>query len=146
MSCPFCDLIAHPDDPHVVAINSDTAVLLDHAPVFLGHALVVPRTHVEHLLVAPPDLAALVMTDTQATARAMMEAYQAEGVLTLANTIMSQSVPHLHVHVIPRRRGDGLRGFLWPRQRYGSSAVLAEYRDRLRHALATDESVTRTRQ
>ncbi len=108
---------------------------MDRAPVFLGHALVVPTAHVEHLLVADPEVVTEVMRRSQEVAIAAMDAYRADGILTVTNTIVSQSVPHLHVHVIARRRGDGLRGFLWPRKRYSSEDELLEYRDRLRGSL-----------
>ncbi|MCL5052824.1 HIT family protein [Ferrimicrobium acidiphilum] len=135
MSCPFCDLINHPDDPHVIEVGAHTSVLLDRAPVFLGHALIVPTAHVEHLLVADPEVVIEVMRRSQEVAIAAMDAYRADGILTVTNTIVSQSVPHLHVHVIARHQGDGLRGFLWPRKRYSSQEELLEYRDRLRGSL-----------
>ncbi|MHB1521976.1 MAG: HIT family protein [Ferrimicrobium sp.] len=131
MVCSFCDLITRPDDLGIVDVGADTAALLDHAPVFFGHALVVPIVHVERLLVAPSELAAMIMVRTQEVARAAMLAYHADGILTVINSIISQSVPHLHIHVIPRRRGDGLRGFLWPRRRYPTDATLADHRNAL---------------
>jgi histidine triad (HIT) family protein len=118
------------------SVEDDLAtVLLDHAPVFFGHALVIPNAHIDNLLVATPDLAAVLMRRTQETAKASMHAFSADGVLTVLNTIVSQSVPHLHIHVIPRHRGDGLRGFLWPRKHYDSESEIEHHRDRLRAAL-----------
>lgn len=130
----------------MVEVGADTSILLDHAPVFLGHALVVPTAHVEHLLVADPEVVTAVTRRSQEVAIAAMAAYQADGILTVTNTIVSQSVPHLHVHVIARHRGDGLRGFLWPRKRYSSLEELQEYRDRLRDALLNYSSPQRTKQ
>ncbi|MGC9155127.1 MAG: HIT family protein [Ferrimicrobium sp.] len=146
MFCPFCDLISDPHNPLVVEVAAETSVLLDHAPVFLGHALVIPTDHVEHLLVASPETVAQVAHRTQAVARASVAAFGTDGVLTVTNTVISQSVPHLHTHVIPRRHKDGLRGFLWPRQRYASDTELIDYRDRLRDALHGYCAPQRTKQ
>ncbi|WP_298208045.1 HIT family protein [Ferrimicrobium sp.] len=146
MNCPFCDLIKDPENPLVVESAAQTSVLLDHAPVFLGHALVIPTEHVEHLLVASSETVASITLTTQAVAKASIAAFGADGALTVTNTIVSQSVPHLHVHVIPRRYKDGLRGFLWPRQRYASDGELLEYRDRLREALRDYSGPQRTKQ
>jgi histidine triad (HIT) family protein len=96
---------------------------LDHRPVFKGHVLVAPVRHVATLLELPADLMVPVMTAAQKVARAVVEALGAQGSFVAINNVVSQSVPHLHVHVVPRTKGDGLRGFFWPRTSYRSGEM-----------------------
>ncbi len=140
MDCPFCATIA--GGRLLVHRSRTTSVILDHAPVFLGHCLVVPNWHVENLLAADSGTLLDLAEMERRVAQALMDSLGADGALTLTNTIVSQSVMHLHTHVIPRRRGDGLRGFLWPRQRYRDGAQAEEYRDRIGAALAGYASTT----
>jgi histidine triad (HIT) family protein len=116
-------------DDHVVAF-------LDHSPVFKGHVLVVPRHHVTAL----PDLAADELQPffvvVQRIAAVVPNALDADGTFVAINNIVSQSVAHLHAHVVPRRRKDGLRGFFWPRVRYRDESEAEEFATRLRDALA----------
>jgi histidine triad (HIT) family protein len=134
-SCPFCVLIAT-GGAQLVDIGPDSAVILDHAPVMKGHALVVPVKHIPDLLATDPEQITKHALAVRRVASAVISAFEAEGVLTLTNTRISQSVPHLHTHVIPRNRGDRLRGFLWPRIRYRDEGELADYAAKLRSALA----------
>lgn len=106
--------------------TADTVSFLDTRPVFKGHVLIVPRRHVETLADLPPELVVPVFTAAQRHAAAMTTALGADGSFVAMNNTVSQSVPHLHVHVVPRRRKDGLRGFFWPRQRYVEGEA-AEY-------------------
>jgi len=99
---------------------------LDHSPVFPGHCLVVPRVHYATLLDLPLEGLEPLFAAAQLVARAVQEALGAEGSFVGLNNTVSQSVPHLHVHVIPRRRGDGLKGFFWPRRKYDSPQAMAE--------------------
>ena len=116
----------------------ETAVclaFLDYRPVFPGHCLVIPKQHYETLAELPRDLLAPLFAEAQQVSRAVETALGAEGSFVAINNKVSQSVPHLHVHVVPRRRKDGLRGFFWPRQSYRDETHMAEVRDLLRQAL-----------
>ena len=108
---------------------------LDHRPLFPGHCLVIPREHVETLGDLPSPLTAPLFDAAAAVARALEAGLGAHGTFVAINNRVSQSVPHLHVHVVPRRRGDGLRGFFWPRGRYESPAAMEEIRARIVAAL-----------
>ena len=108
---------------------------LDRRPVFKGHVLLVPREHVDTLLELPPRLHAGLTETTQRLARAAVEALGAQGTFVATNNVVSQSVPHLHVHVVPRTKGDGLRGFFWPRTSYASAEESAGYAARIAAAL-----------
>ncbi len=118
----------------VVARTDQAIAFLDHRPVFKGHVLVSPTRHVETLLDLPTSLMVPVLTLAQQVAAAMAAALGAEGSFVAMNNVVSQSVPHLHVHVVPRSKGDGLRGFFWPRTRYAAGEI-DEYAERLRAAL-----------
>jgi len=109
---------------------------LDHRPLFRGHCLLVPRDHVQTLGDLSADRVGPFFTNVQLLARAMETGLQAEGSFVAVNNRISQSVPHLHVHVVPRRRQDGLRGFFWPRQRYASDAEMTRVQALLRGAVA----------
>ncbi len=108
---------------------------LDSRPVFKGHVLVVPRVHVQTLLELPTDLMVPLMATVQKVAAALAAAVGAEGTFVAMNNVVSQSVPHLHVHVVPRRRKDGLRGFFWPRTRYDDDAEAAAVALEIKRAL-----------
>ncbi len=114
----------------------EVVVFLDHRPLFPGHCLVVPRRHVDTLGDLPAGLTAPLFDTAAAVARAIEPALEAEGSFVAVNNRVSQSVPHLHVHVVPRRKGDGLRGFFWPRGRYASDAEREATRRRLAEAVA----------
>jgi histidine triad (HIT) family protein len=133
----FCDIAAGLVPAHIVLADDETVAFLDARPVFKGHLLVAPREHVVTL----PDLSASrvgpFFSQVQRVSAAMPVALGCQGTFVALNNVVSQSVPHLHVHVVPRTRGDGLRGFFWPRQRYASDDEAAEYADRLREALAS---------
>ncbi len=108
---------------------------LDRRPLLLGHCLVVPTAHISSILDLVPGQLLPLMQLVQRLAVALMEALDAHGTFIAVNDRVSQSVPHVHIHVVPRRRGDGLRGFFWPRTKYESEEQAAEYRDRIRAAL-----------
>jgi histidine triad (HIT) family protein len=117
-------------------LETDVVVaFLDHRPLFPGHCLVIPREHVETLGDLPSPLTAPLFDAAAAVARALEAGLGADGTFVAINNRVSQSVPHLHVHVVPRRRGDGLRGFFWPRGRYESPAAMEEIRARIVAAL-----------
>ena len=118
-------------------LESDHAIaFLDGRPLFPGHSLLVPRDHHETLGDLPTPLVAELFVEAQRLAGAMEDAMEAEGTFVAMNNRVSQSVPHFHIHVVPRRRKDGLRGFFWPRQRYKDDEEMAAVASRLRDALS----------
>ncbi|WP_448070968.1 HIT family protein [Georgenia yuyongxinii] len=133
--CAFCRIVAGESAAHVVLETEHTMAFLDTRPVFKGHTLLVPRRHVATLPDLPADLAVPFLTGTQALAAAMPAPLGAQGSFVAVNNVVSQSVPHLHAHVVPRTRGDGLRGFFWPRTKYTDDAEAAGFAARLRAAL-----------
>lgn len=135
MSCAFCAIVAGDAAAAVVLEGRETLGFLDIRPLFPGHTLLVPRRHVETLADLPPELIEPLFADARRLASAMETALGAHGSFVAMNNRVSQSVPHLHVHVVPRRRKDGLRGFFWPRTRYDGDAHLAETAATLRAAL-----------
>jgi histidine triad (HIT) family protein len=128
VSCLFCRIAAGEVEALRVLEDADCVAFLDHRPLFPGHVLLVPRAHVATLTDLPDALLAPLMRWTRALARAVEQALSAEGVFVAVNHKVSQSVPHLHVHVVPRRRGDGLKGFFWPRHPYRDAAHAEEVR------------------
>lgn len=120
----------------VVYESPETVAFLDRRPLFPGHTLVLPRRHYETLADIPSDLIEPLFGSVQKLSVAVPDAMGAEGSFVAMNNVVSQSVPHLHVHVVPRRRKDGLRGFFWPRQKYESEDRMAEVAAAIRDALA----------
>lgn len=133
--CLFCRIVAGELSSYVVVDGPDTMAFLDTRPVFKGHTLVVPRRHVGTLLDLPTELAPVFLATLQRVARAMTDGLGAQGTFVAVNNVVSQSVPHLHGHVVPRTKGDGLRGFFWPRTKYVDDAEAEDYAARLRAAL-----------
>jgi histidine triad (HIT) family protein len=119
-ACLFCRIIAGEVPAFVVADEPDVVAFLDHRPLFPGHTLVVPRRHIETLLDLPPADVGPYFAAVQRVTAAVTEVMDAVGTFVAMNNVVSQSVPHLHVHVVPRRPKDGLRGFFWPRTKYAS--------------------------
>ena len=135
MACVFCDIAAGDLPAHVVLADEDFAAFLDTRPVFKGHTLLVPRAHVVTLPDLPAGLRDGFLERTQRLATAMVEGLGSQGSFVAINNTVSQSVPHLHCHVVPRTKGDGLRGFFWPRTKYADDAEAAGYAERLTSAL-----------
>ena len=133
--CVFCRIVADDDDRVLVLRDERVVGFLDIRPVFAGHVLVVPRDHVVTLDELPLDDAVPLLDAVQRTMRALPDAVGAEGTFVAVNNRISQSVAHLHVHVVPRRKGDGLKGFFWPRHPYASDADLDDVRARVRAAI-----------
>ena len=119
----------------MVARTDETIAFLDHRPVFKGHVLLAPARHVDTLLDLPDDLMVPLLTMAQRIAAAIGAALGAQGTFVAMNNVVSQSVPHLHVHVVPRTKGDGLRGFFWPRTTYADGEMEA-YAERIAAELA----------
>jgi histidine triad (HIT) family protein len=136
MDCVFCSIVAGGLTADVVLDEPRFLGFLDRRPVFKGHVLLVPRVHVETLLELPGELHAGLLGATQRLASAAVDGLGAQGTFVAMNNVVSQSVPHLHVHVVPRTKGDGLRGFFWPRTRYASEEESAGYAARVAAALA----------
>jgi histidine triad (HIT) family protein len=134
-NCVFCQIVDGERPAHVVLESEHALAFLDARPLFLGHCLLVPRAHYATLGDLPPALVSELFLDTQRLAGAVEEAMEADGTFVAMNNRVSQSVPHLHVHVVPRRRKDGLRGFFWPRQRYESDEEMAKVASLIRAAL-----------
>ena len=134
--CLFCAIVAGEEPADLVIATGPVRAFLDHRPIFPGHVLVVPEGHVEHLNVAPDEVMDPLWHTVRAVSRVLMDELGAEGTFTATNTVISQSVPHLHVHVVPRRRKDGLRGFFWPRRKYDSEEHMAEVAETLRATIA----------
>ncbi len=135
MSDIVCQIVRGELDAEVVHRDEEVIAFLDHRPVFKGHVLVAPVEHVDTLLELPQSLMVPLLGTAQRVARALGEALGAQGTFVAVNNAVSQSVPHLHVHVVPRTRGDGLRGFFWPRVRYGVGEQ-SQYGQLVRQALA----------
>ncbi|KQP64096.1 MULTISPECIES: HIT family protein [unclassified Nocardioides] len=132
--CVFCAIVAGETPADLVLETDDLVAFLDQRPVFRGHVLLVPRTHVVTLPDLPGELRDPFLAAAQRLCTAVVEALGAQGSWVSVNNTVSQSVPHLHLHVVPRTKGDGLRGFFWPRQRY-DDGERASYAARLRSAL-----------
>ena len=133
--CAFCAIVAG-DAPASIVWRDDRLVgFLDIRPLFVGHVLIAPTRHVPTYDQLDGDLVAHLAATTQRMQRAVTEACGADGSMLLVNNVVSQSVPHLHQHVIPRRTGDGLRIWLGPRQRYDSRAAQEEMAAKIRHSL-----------
>jgi histidine triad (HIT) family protein len=134
-SCVFCAIVAGEVPAQVVLADDDFMAFLDTRPVFKGHTLLVPREHVVTLPDLPGRLRDGFLERAQRLATAMVDALGAQGSFVAINNTVSQSVPHLHCHVVPRTKGDGLRGFFWPRTKYADDAEAADYAERLTRAL-----------
>jgi histidine triad (HIT) family protein len=137
--CLFCSIAAGETAATVVLRNQHVCAFLDARPVFKGHVLVVPRTHLPTLLDAGAAELPVLFGAVQQVARAVEVGLGADGTFVAMNNKVSQSVPHLHVHVVPRHRKDGLRGFFWPRVGYQSDQEREEFAAKIRAALGPAE-------
>jgi histidine triad (HIT) family protein len=133
--CLFCRIVAGEEHAYVVWRDEATVAFLDARPVFKGHVLLITREHVDTLSDLPQRLTMPFFSMAQRLAAAMVDALGAQGSFVAMNNVVSQSVPHLHVHVVPRTKGDGLRGFFWPRTKYADEAEAASYADTIQAAL-----------
>ena len=133
--CLFCSIVAGEVEADTVLETEHVVGFLDHRPVFKGHVLLVPREHVVTLPDLPARLRDPLLEAGQWLATAMLTGLGAQGSFVAINNTVSQSVAHLHLHVVPRTKGDGLRGFFWPRTKYADDVERAEYAGKLRAAL-----------
>ncbi len=130
--CIFCEIVRGDLDAYAILRDEGALVFLDKRPLFPGHCLVVPTTHFETLTDLPAAMLDPFFTTVQRTARIVEEGMQAAGTFVAINNTVSQSVPHLHVHVVPRNKKDGLKGFFWPRHAYRGPEEMAQVQARLR--------------
>lgn len=134
-SCLFCGIIAGTTSAAIVLETDDVVGFLDVRPVFKGHVLLVPRPHIGTLPELPEPLIVPLFSTAQRVAEALTSGLGAQGTFVAMNNVVSQSVPHLHVHVVPRTKGDGLRGFFWPRTKYAEGEIDI-FAARIKEALA----------
>jgi histidine triad (HIT) family protein len=134
--CLFCGISSGEVESQIVFEDEVALAFLDHRPLFPGHSLLAPREHYETLVDVPAELLGPFFADVQLLARAIPAAMEAQGSFVAMNNVVSQSVPHLHVHVVPRNRRDGLRGFFWPRRKYDSPEHEREVAERIRTEIA----------
>jgi len=130
--CIFCQIATGEKEAKVVFEDDDSLAFLDARPLFPGHCLLIPKAHYETIADVPKHLIGTLFSNAQDLAAVVKSAMQAEGTFVAANNTVSQSVPHFHIHIVPRRRKDGLRGFFWPRHAYSSEDEMNAVRDILR--------------
>jgi histidine triad (HIT) family protein len=135
INCRFCKILLGEVESQVVYQDQDVFVFLDKRPLFPGHCLVIPRSHYETLLELPQSMIAPMFRVVQVVGQALEEGMMAEGTFIAINNRVSQSISHLHVHVVPRRKHDGLKGFFWPRHPYRDQDHLLKVQQLLRHAM-----------
>ena len=134
-NCRFCRIVQGEVECYAVYEDQHVVAFLDHRPLFPGHCLIIPKAHHETIVDLPPSMLIPIFSLAQAVARALEETMMAEGTFVAINNHVSQSVPHLHVHVVPRRKQDGLKGFFWPRHPYRDQAHLLSVQQSLRQAI-----------
>ncbi len=137
-TCVFCKIVSGEHAAAIVLETDATISFLDHRPLFPGHVLVIPRDHHETIEDLPDELLGPLFEVVQRASRAVRTAMEAPGSFVAANNTVSQSVPHLHIHVVPRRPGDGLRGFFWPRHPYDDVNHVEAVRVRVADAFRSD--------
>jgi histidine triad (HIT) family protein len=123
--CLFCDIATHKIEAKIVFEDAISLAFLDYRPLFAGHCLLIPKTHYATLADLPEDLVGPLFLNAQHLTKAVEAAMEAEGSFVAMNNVVSQSVPHFHIHIVPRKKGDGLRGFFWPRQKLGDLEMIA---------------------
>ena len=136
LNCPFCKIVRSETQSYNVFEDDITIAFLDKRPLFPGHCLLIPKSHFETLIDLPALLVSPLFQNAQLLAHAMEKGLQAEGTFVAINNRISQSVPHLHIHIVPRHTKDGLRGFFWPRQRYQDEATILSIQSTLRSTVA----------
>ncbi len=136
MNCLFCGIVKGEVSASIVFEDEISTAFLDHRPLFHGHCLLVPKEHFETLADLPLELVGPFFQNAQLMTRAVEIALEAEGSFVAMNNRVSQSVPHLHVHVVPRRRKDGLKGFFWPRTKYADQAQMIAVQKLIQAAIA----------
>ncbi|WP_241760300.1 HIT family protein [Thermoplasma volcanium] len=141
VKCKFCDIISGKIASNVVYSDEHFIAFLDHKPLFKGHTLLVPRKHFENIYEMDEETSSKLMHEVQLISRAVEIATSSDGTFIAINNKVSQSVPHVHVHIVPRKQKDGLKGFFWPRQEYGEGED-REYANKIREQI---EKISSTR-
>ena len=144
LNCPFCKIVRSETQSYNVFEDDITLAFLDKRPLFPGHCLLIPKSHYETLIDLPALLVAPLFQNAQLLVRAMEQGLQAEGTFVAINNRISQSVPHLHIHIVPRHKKDGLKGFFWPRQHYHDESAILSIQSTLRSTIAQLTSETQT--
>jgi histidine triad (HIT) family protein len=122
--CPFCAIADGTEPAHIVAADNASVAFLDRRPLFAGHVLLIPREHYVTLTDLPAASVGPLFSTARLLSAVVEEALEADGTFVACNNRVSQSVAHFHVHIVPRRRKDGLRGFFWPRHRYADESEM----------------------
>jgi histidine triad (HIT) family protein len=135
-ACAFCAIARRETESAIVFEDSETLAFLDLRPLFPGHCLLIPKAHHRTLMDLPEALLAALFRNSQRLTSAVERAMDAEGSFVAMNNRVSQSVPHFHIHIVPRRKGDGLKGFFWPRHNYRDAAEKKVVSDSIKKALA----------
>ena len=133
-ACKFCQIGGHALPSYIVFEDSISLAFLDNRPLFPGHVLLIPKQHVETLADLPAELIRGFFRNVQLLAQAVEQGMRAEGTFVAINNRVSQSVPHLHVHIVPRKKKDGLRGFFWPRSAYKDEEQMKQAQEAIRSA------------
>ena len=133
--CAFCKIIRSEVQSYNVFEDGISLAFLDKRPLFPGHCLLIPKSHYETLIDLPALLVAPLFQNAQLLARAMEKGLAAEGTFVALNNRISQSVPHVHIHIVPRHKKDGLKGFFWPRQHYKDEAEILSNQSTLRSTI-----------
>jgi histidine triad (HIT) family protein len=133
--CPFCKIVRSEVPSYNIFEDDVSIAFLDKRPLFPGHSLLIPKSHYETLIDLPALLVAPLFQNAQLLARAMEKGLEAEGTFVAINNRVSQSVPHIHIHIVPRHKKDGLKGFFWPRQHYKDEAEILSNQSTLRSTI-----------
>lgn len=136
-NCTFCNIIRGSIPSHKVFEDDISLAFLDHRPLFAGHCLFIVKSHLETLSDLPDELVGPLFLNVQLLSRAVIQGMNAEGSFVAVNNRVSQSVPHFHVHIVPRRKGDGLKGFFWPRHAYKDADEIDQTLRALHSAIAS---------
>lgn len=137
----FCQIVSRAVPAAIVFEDVDSLAFLDHRPVFPGHCLLVPKQHLDSLVDVEPSLLGKLFANARLLALAVQQGLGAQGAFVAVNNRVSQSVPHMHVHVVPRTKGDGLKGFFWPRHKYRDPEHMEEVRRALADAMRSLRAV-----
>ncbi|MBV8818840.1 MAG: HIT family protein [Acidobacteriaceae bacterium] len=135
MDCVFCQIVSGKVPAAIVWEGPGACAFLDNRPLFPGHCLLIPKEHFETLSDLPPSGIEPLFAAAQMLSRAVESAFAAEGSFVAINNRVSQSVPHLHIHVVPRRKKDGLKGFFWPRTKYATEEAMLDAQQKIRAAI-----------
>jgi len=135
-NCSFCKIVHSEVQSYIVFEDDLSLAFLDKRPLFPGHCLLIPKSHYETLIDLPSSLVGPLFQNAQILVHAMEQGLQAEGTFVAINNRISQSVPHLHIHIVPRHKKDGLKGFFWPRQHYPDEAAILSIQNTLRTTVA----------